>query len=215
MKGLLIKEYYISRYMVLMFLIIICAMAAGFSNTTSDQETLESFPYYSFILIFISSVYTSILPVFTFQHDEKCNWANFILALGVTRKTIFNSKLLYVLITSLIFSIPLIVIFTIDYHSDPLLLVYGILLYFVINYLTYSLSFLVIVYLDAMKASVISTLCNTLLAGIFIGAFFLVLLVPSLTVNFAYFGAAILLLGIIIGSVLLYLGYRKHMRRDY
>lgn len=115
MKGLLLKEYYNTRFTILMMMLVeigcvailfFAMFAGGNTNEGVEMNRMDVLsPIYSTFGFFpyITAVFLSV----SFEVDEKCNFSRFIVSTGVKRDTIVLSK--HVL--GLIFSIfPLIIV---------------------------------------------------------------------------------------------------------
>lgn len=113
--GLLKKEFYNLRFnlivfgvIYLIFVVIILIMGISLKNSVNPAELAyfsgEMFSF-SVSAIYLAHVFSTSIVVSSYQIDEKSNWNRYVVANGVPRKKLIYSKVLLMLILSLVGSL--------------------------------------------------------------------------------------------------------------
>ena len=182
MKGLLLKEYYYTKGIMILFIVVFLFMFVInlsevflFDSSITNEEN-----YFNLVLSIVTTsfVYTfcpSSLLGSSFAYDERSNFNKFILTSGVKRDTIVTSKLVYCAISYvfplILFILTLILTYTVSPYKNivspylaPTLIIQmigGIFVYISMN-LFFLISF------GQVKQNIIMSFVNIFVAAILV-----------------------------------------------
>lgn len=207
MKGLLLKDFYITKDNLLVMMVSLLAIGTGMSFVVAPS-----------IVIIIASTMFSIAGTSTINLDKTSKWDKLSVTMPVTKKEIILSKYVIYCILGLIGLVVggivaiILSVFKGEFEMNNFLIY--VVLGIIVPLISGSVSIPGFFLLSEEKASIVMILSYTATGGILAGVFLLVDPFFSLKDNFVVFGTVLFLFALLLFAASFVITNKIYSKKD-